>query len=227
MKLLLTSSGVSNESIEAALVDLLGKPISESSALVSATGMHPFPEGPSGAWRATSGQAESPFFSGLGWKSLGVLELTALPSIKQESWVPLLRETDALLVWGGHVMYLCYWMRQSGLADLLPSLTNLVYLGVSAGSIVMTPYNGDSEFNLGWLPEGSDVAREGDRALGLVDFTLRVHVDREGFNTTADVEEYAAGIPVPTYALDDQSAIKVLDGEVEVVSEGIWNVFNP
>ena len=228
MKLLLTSSGVSNESIEAALVDLLGKPISESSALVSATGMHPFPDGPRGAWRATSGQAaESPFFSGLGWKSLGVLELTALPSVKRESWVPLLRETDALLVWGGHVMYLCYWMRQSGLAELLPSLSNLVYLGVSAGSIVMTPYNGDSEFNLAWLPEGSEVAREGDRALGLVDFTVRVHVDREGFNTTADVEEYAAGIPVPTYALDDQSAIKVVDGEVEVVSEGTWNVFGP
>jgi dipeptidase E len=227
MKLLLTSSGVSNASIEEALVGLLGKPIAESSALVSATGMHPFPDGPRGAWRATSGQTESPFFSGLGWKSLGVLELTALPSIKEESWVPLLQDTDALLVWGGHVMYLCYWMRQSGLADLLPSLSNLVYLGVSAGSIVMTPYNGDADFNLEWLPEGSDVAREGDRALGLVDFTVRVHVDREGFNTMADVEEYATGIPVPTYALDDQSAIKVVDGEIEVVSEGTWKLFSP
>jgi dipeptidase E len=227
MKLLLTSSGVSNASIEDALVGLLGKPIAESSALVSATGMHPFPDGPRGAWRAVSGQTESPFFSGLGWKSLGVLELTALPSIKEESWVPLLQETDALLVWGGHVMYLCYWMRESGLAALLPSLSNTVYLGVSAGSIVMTPYNGDADFNIEWLPEGSEVAREGDRALGFVDFTVRVHVDREGFNTTADVEEYAAGIPVPTYALDDQSAIKVVDGEIEVVSEGTWKLFSP
>lgn len=227
MKLLLTSSGVSNRSIEAALVDLLGKPIAESSALVSATGMHPFPDGPRGAWRATSGQSESPYFSGLGWKSLGVLELTALPSIKKESWVPLLQETDALLVWGGHVMYLCYWMREAGLAELLPSLTDLVYLGVSAGSIVMTPYNGDAEFNVKSLPEGSDAAREGDRALGLVDFAVRVHVDREPFNTMAEVEEWAAGIPVPTYALDDDSAIKVVDGEVEVVSEGTWKLFGP
>ncbi len=67
-----------------------------------------------------------------------MLELTALPSIKAESWIPTLRESDALLVWGGHVMYLCYWMRQSGLADLLPSLSNTVYVGVSAGSIAMT-----------------------------------------------------------------------------------------
>lgn len=228
MKLLLTSSGVSNESIEAALVDLLGKPISESSALVSATGMHPFPDGPRGAWRATSGQAaESPFFSGLGWKSLGVLELTALPSVKRESWVPLLRETDALLVWGGHVMYLCYWMRESGLADLLPSLDNLVYVGVSAGSIVMTPYNGDVNFNLQTIPADSPATGEGDRGLGLVDFTLRVHVDREGFNSMADVEEYASEIPVHTYALDDESAIRVVDGTPEVVSEGNWKLFEP
>ncbi len=58
----------------------------------------------------------------LGWKSLGVLELTALPSIDEELWVPLVRETDALLVGGGDSLYLSHWMRQSGLADLLPSL---------------------------------------------------------------------------------------------------------
>jgi dipeptidase E len=226
MKLLLTSSGISNPSIEDALVELLGKPIAESSALIVPTAIYPFREGPSGAWRAICGKTDRPF-GGLGWKSLGVLELTALPSIEEESWVPVVRETDALLVWGGHVMYLCYWMRQSGLADLLPSLSDLVYVGVSAGSIVTTPYNGDVEFNLQTLPEGSDVAREGDRALGLVDFTVRVHVDREGFESMADVEKWAAGIPVPTYAIDDETAVRVIDGSPEVVSEGNWKLFEP
>jgi dipeptidase E len=226
MKLLLTSSGISNPSIENALVELLGKPIAESSALIVPTAIYPFREGPTGAWRAISGKTDSPF-SGLGWKSLGVLELTALPSIKEESWAPLVRETDALLVWGGHVMYLCYWMRQSGLADLLPSLSDLVYVGVSAGSIVMTPYNGDVEFNLQTIPEGSDATREGDRALGFVDFTVRVHVDREGFESMAEVEKWAAGIPVPTYAIDDETAIRVIDGSPEVVSEGNWKLFEP
>lgn len=226
MKLLLTSSGISNPSIEEALVDLLGKPIADSSALIVPTAIYPFPDGPGGAWRAISGQTESPF-SELGWKSLGVLELTALPSIKEESWVPKLRETDALLVWGGHVMYLCYWMRQSGLADLLPSLSKTVYVGVSAGSIVMTPHNPDVGFNLQWIPAGSDLAREGDRGLGLVDFAVTVHVDREGFNTSADVEKWASGLPVPTYALDDESAVRVIDGNVEVVSEGNWRLFTP
>lgn len=54
----------------------------------------------------------------LGWKSLGVLELTALPSIDTERWVPWVLETDVLLVNGGDALYLCHWMRQSGLADL-------------------------------------------------------------------------------------------------------------
>jgi dipeptidase E len=226
MKLLLTSSGISNPSIEDALVDLLGKPIADSSALVIPTAIYPFPDGAGGAWRAISGQTERPF-SGLGWKSVGVLELTALPSIKEESWVPNLRETDALLVWGGHVMYLAYWMRQCGLADLLPSLSKTVYVGVSAGSIVMTPHNPDVEFNLQWIPPGSDLAQEGDRGLGLVDFAVTVHVDTEGFNTSADVEKWASGIPVPTYALDDQTALKVAEGNIEVVTEGNWNLFNP
>ena len=76
MKLLLTSSGITNPSIEDALVELLGKPIADSSALVVPTAIYPFPDGPGGAWRAISGQTERPF-SGLGWESLGVLELTA------------------------------------------------------------------------------------------------------------------------------------------------------
>jgi dipeptidase E len=226
MKLLLTSSGIKNPSIENALVGLLGKPISESSALIVATAIYPFPDGPTSAWRVFNGTAQGPFAE-VGWKSLGALELTALPSINKESWVPQLQETDALLVWGGHVMYLCYWMRESGLADLLPSLDKLVYVGVSAGSIVMTPYNGDVEFNLGTIPADSPATREGDRGLGLVDFTLRVHVDREGFNSMADVERWASGIPVPTYALDDETAIRVVDGSSEVVSEGNWKRFEP
>ena len=226
MKLLLTSSGISNPSIEDALAGLLGKPMAESSALIVPTAIYPFREGPSNAWRLINGKAQGPLAE-VGWKSLGVLELTALPSIDRESWVPLVRETDALLVWGGHVMYLCHWMRQSGLAELLPSLDDLVYVGVSAGSIVTTPYNGDVEFNLRTLPAGSEATREGDRALGLVDFTLRVHVDREGFNSMDDVEAWAAGIPVPTYAIDDETAIRVVDGRPEVVSEGNWKLFEP
>lgn len=138
MKLLLTSSGIANASIHDALIGLLGKPIEESSALVIPTAIYPFPGGAGHAWEAISGRSKSPF-AGLGWKSLGVLELSVLPSIDEECWVPAVRETDALLVWGGDPVFLSYWMRRSGLADVLPSVpSETVYLGVSAGSIAAT-----------------------------------------------------------------------------------------
>jgi len=228
MKFLLTSSGISNPSISDALVELLGKPIAESSALFIPTAIYPFPGGAGMAWQAICGRAQSPLCE-LGWKSLGVLELTALPTIQKESWVPMVREADALLVWGGDVLYLCHWMRQSGLADLLPSLSESVYVGVSAGSIVVTPYNCDAEFDLQFVPTGSDMAAGADRALGLVDFTLYPHLDRADMPDTslANIERWASGIPVPTYAIDDETAIKVIDGTVGVVSEGNWKLFNP
>ncbi len=224
MKYLLTSAGIKNTSIRDALVDLLDKPIAESSALCIPTAMYGHPQvGPgTGAWQFISGQEPETPMCELGWKSLGVLELTALPSIDDERWVPLVRDTDVLLVAGGDALYLCHWMQQSGLADLLPSLRETVWVGLSAGSMVMTPSIG-KEF-VGWTPPiGSD------STLGIVDFSIFPHLDHSDLpeNTMADAERWAAGIPGPAYAIDDQTAIKVVDGTVEVVSEGHWKLFAP
>ena len=221
MKLLLTSGGVSNQSISDALVDMLGKPIAESTALCIPTAMYgKLPGTAVMTWRQIAGQSPSPLVE-LGWKSVGMLELTALPSIDAENWVPLVQETDALLVCGGDVLYLRHWMRSSGLADLFPSLSETVYVGLSAGSMVMAPHVGD-EF-VGWKPpEG------GDTALGMVEFSIFPHLDNPGCpeNTMADAEKWAARVPVPGYAVDDETAIKVVDGAVEVVSEGHWRLFD-
>jgi dipeptidase E len=218
MKYLLTSAGIKNTSIHNALVDLLGKPIAESSALCIPTAVYAIPGGAGHAWRFFSGQATTPMCE-LGWKSLGVLELTALPSIDDELWVPMIQETDVLLVNGGDPLYLCYWMRQSGLADLLPSL-RAVYVGLSAGSMVMTPNIGEDFVR--WKPPTG-----GDETLGLVDFSIFPHLDHEMLpdNSMADAERWAAGMSVPAYAIDDQTAIQVIDGAVEVVSEGHWKRF--
>ena len=221
MKLLLTSAGISNTSIHNALVDLLGKPITEASALFVPTAIYAIAGGADISRKVICGSLGDPFCE-LGWKSLGVLELTALPSIKQELWVPMLQETDALLVGGGDCQYLCYWMQQSGLADLLPSLLRkTVYVGLSAGSMIMTRF--------GTTYGGHTLPTESDKSLGLFDFALLPHLDYEGFpeNSLANLEKLAATIPVPSYAIDDQTAIKVTDGTVEVVSEGHWKLFTP
>jgi dipeptidase E len=221
MKFLLTSAAINNKSIHDALVDMLGKPIADSNALCIPTAMYGHPwVGPGvKAWQFISGKEENPMVD-LGWKSVGVLELTALPSIDEDRWVPLVRETDVLLVSGGDALYLSHWMRQSGLADLLPSL-HAVYVGMSAGSMVMAPNIGD--FFVGWTPPNGT-----DETLGLVDFAMFPHLDHEmlPYNTMANAEKWAAGMQGSSYAIDDQTAIKVIDGEVEVVSEGHWKLFS-
>jgi dipeptidase E len=221
MKLLLTSAGISNKSIHNALVDLLGKPVAESSALFVPTAIYALPGGGDKARRVICGSLGDPFCE-LGWKSLGLLELTTLPSVKKEIWVPMLQETDALLVGGGDCQYLCYWMQQSGLAELLPSLMHrMVYVGLSAGSMIMTRFG--TTYGHHTLPA------ESAKSLGLVDFALHPHLGYEGFsnNSRASLEKLAATLPMPSYAIDDQTAIKVTGGTVEVVSEGNWNLFTP
>jgi dipeptidase E len=221
LKLLLTSGGVTNTSIRDALVGLLGKPIGESSALCIPTAEYGHPMcTPASAWRFIAGQTPAPMCD-LGWKSVGVLELTALPSIGEERWVSWVREADVLLVDGGDATYLCHWMRQSGLADLLATLPETVWVGVSAGSMVMTPRIGDDFVT--W-PSATD-----DRTLGIVDFSIFPHLDNPdlSWNTIATAEEWAAGLSGPAYAIDDETAFKVVDGTVEVVSEGHWKLLTP
>ena len=242
MNFLLTSAGITNKSIHDALVDLLGKPIAESKALFIPTGIYPFPGGGRMAWDEICGKARTPFCQ-LGWKSLGLLELTALPSIDKKAWVPAVEETDALLVWGGDPLYLSYWMRQSGLTDLLPSLRReAVYVGVSAGSMAVSSLFGESyshprsssgnpltsEDVVFATPQGevtkTFVTAQG---AGLVDFALIPHMENKDHPdaSLANAEKWAAMLQVPTYAIDDQTAIKAVDGGVEVVSEGNWRLF--
>ncbi|WP_053846546.1 Type 1 glutamine amidotransferase-like domain-containing protein [Streptomyces sp. NRRL B-24085] len=220
MKLLLTDSGIKNASILDALTDLLGKPIAESSALCIPTAGYGAPDAdPGGPFRFISGRSPCPMTE-LGWKSVGVLELTALPSIEKARWVSWVQEADVLLVNGGDALYLCHWMRESGLAELLPSLPELVYVGLSAGSMVMTPRIGE-EF-VGWKPPTGT-----DSALGMVDFSIFPHLDHPACpeNTMAAAQRWAARIAGPAYAIDEQTAIKVKGSAVEVVSEGCWKLF--
>jgi len=220
MKLLLTSAGIRNPSLHDALLELLGKPIAECSALCIPTANYAQRGGAVRAWHFVSGREPRTPMCELGWKSLGVLELTALPSIDADHWVPAVRETDVLLVNGGDPMYLCHWMRQSGLADLLPSW-NGVYVGLSAGSMVMTPRIG-ADF-VRWKPPAG-----GDETLGLVGFSIFPHLDHPELphNTMAHAERWADAMPVPAYAIDDETALRVVDGHIEVISEGHWRLFD-
>lgn len=221
MKLLLTSAGISNKSIREALVALLAKPIEASTALFVPTAIYGIQGGAEIIRKVICGSLGDPFCEA-GWKSLGLLELTALPTMKRELWVPMLQNTDALLVGGGDCQYLCYWMQQSGLAEMLPSLLQkIVYVGLSAGSMVMTRFGTTYGHHM--------LSKDGDKCLGMVDFAIHPHLDHEQFpdNSLANQEKLAQILPVPSYMIDDETAIKVVDKNVEVVSEGNWKLFIP
>ncbi|MDM7830873.1 Type 1 glutamine amidotransferase-like domain-containing protein [Cellulomonas edaphi] len=215
MKLLLTSGGVTNPSIRAALEELTGKPVEQCHALVVPTAQwgHPLC-GPASVRRLVAAEHDSRHFTGLGWASLGVLELTALPTVGRARWEPWVRDADVLLVDGGDATYLAHWVRESGLADLLPSLTKTVWVGVSAGSMVMTPRIGPLFVEWQGAPD--------DRALGVVDFSIFPHLNAFPTNTPSAAEQWARDLDGPAYAIDEQTAISVVDGVVEVVSEGEW-----
>jgi dipeptidase E len=217
LKLLLSSGGITNPSIHAALVDLLGKPVAEAHALLVPTAQWGHPMcGPAGVHRSIAVDPQQ-HFSGLGWASLGVLELTALPTIAAERWEPWLREADVLLVDGGDATYLCHWMRESGLAELLPTLPDKVWVGMSAGSMVLTPRIGP-EF-VHWAQPDDDAG------LGVVDFSIFPHLNYFPDNNPEAAARWAAALGNPSYAIDEQTAIKVVDGVAEVVSEGEWTRF--
>lgn len=242
MRALLTSSGIKNRSIHDALVGLLGKPIAESRALFIPTAIYPFPGGPDMAWRAMSGEAS---MCQLGWRSLGLLELTALPHIDEAAWVPAVRDADALLFWGGDPLFLARWMRRSGLTALLPTLRpEAVYVGVSAGSIAAAatfvetyrepPHGKDEPLHAEPIvfasPEG-DIHRllVTGQGAGLVDFAVIPHFEHPEHRdaSVANAAAWAARIPSATYAIDDESAVRVVDGAIDVVSEGRWQRFPP
>ena len=223
VKLLLTSGGVTNDSIRRRLEHMLGKPFDRCRALLIASAQWGQPHcTPETVWKTVAGAWEgSTNLVGLGWASIGLLEVTALPSIGADRWMPWVREADALLVDGGEAVYLAHWMRESGLADLIPTLRETVWVGVSAGSMVMTPRIGPAFVD--WQPDGTD------ETLGIVDFSIFPHLDYPGWsgNTTEQAHRWAGELGAPAYAIDDQTAICVIDGVVDVVSEGRWERLGP
>jgi dipeptidase E len=244
MKLLLTSAGISNTSIRSALVDLLGKPIAEANALFVPTGVYPFRYGQRYAWNPIGGES-APSMCQLGWKSVGILELSVLPSIDKNNWLPSLTEADVLLVWGGDPLFLSYWMRESGLTDLLSSLLDkLVYVGVSAGSMIVASIFAETyseDRSCAGIPLTSEEiifsSSEGQthstlvtaNGIGLTNFALIPHFENKDHQDASSInaEKWASKLPVPVYAIDDETAIKIKDGSIEVISEGQWKLFTP
>jgi len=213
MKLLLTSNGLSNESISRALFELVGKPASETTIVFIPTAVN--------VTRGDKGWFINDLYNikKQGCKFIDIVDISALP---KEIWLPKLEKGDVLFFSGGNTVYLMHWLEESGLAELLPELLKTrVYAGISAGSIVTNPnLAGSNDDKKKYCEENFGYRSEA--ALNLVDFYIKPHFNSPSHPTSRKeiIEKLAAETGKTVYALDDESALKVIDGNVEIISEG-------
>ena len=231
MKLLLTSAGITNDSISNALIELLGGLTEKASIAVIPTAHNPVQGDKS--WVL---EEDLLLPHELGWKRFSIVDLAAVHSLDKRLWWPQLENADVLLFGGGNTFYLSYWLQKTGVFNVIPKwLQTKVYVGISAGSQMA----GDNlHVTTEALEKGYDLrddeydelgpkGQSSGKSLKLVPFVFRPHLNAPHFPKIREdtMREAAKHIDVPVYALDDQSALKVVDSYTEVVSEGTWQLF--
>lgn len=214
MKLLLTSEGLYNKSIEKAFFDLVGKSANKIKLTVIPTSAH----------MAATNNKTFVFetFGTLGKLGLGQIDIADIAAIPKDEFLPRLEKADAIFVIGGNVKFLLDWMKKTGLYELLPELIRTkVYVGCSAGSIMMGKKLTTSPA-IARIKEGF----KGENGFGFVDFSIRPHHGRaDKFTSTKDLQKIADQFETDLYAIDDDTAIMVNDGKIKIISEGKWEKF--
>ena len=208
MKLLLTSSGLSKRDIGRALYDMVGKPASDCRVgfIPTAANVEPHIKG----WLI--GQMNQ--LQRYGFYQIDIVDISA----DGVDWRARLDDCDVLWLSGGNTFHLLDQVRKTGFDQWLKdNIESKVYVGGSASSILMTP-----SIEIASPIDENIVSLNDLTGLGYVDFEINVHCNAEAIEETA---EYAKTRPNDVYALDDLSAIKVVDETVEVISGGTWKLY--
>lgn len=218
MKLLLTSGGITNKSIANALFDLVGKKPEDISLVFIPT-----------ASNVEKGSKDWLIDDLINLKKLNLksIEIADISAIDKKLWLPRMEEADVLFFEGGNSYHLMEWLNKSGLTEILSDLLKTrIYVGLSAGSMVT---GRDLTLKQSQILYGEDWERKEDMAgLGFVDFYFLPHLNSPHFNLQVEgnIREAVKDISGKVYAMDDNSALKVVDGKIEVVSEGKYLIFN-
>ncbi|MEN9390675.1 MAG: hypothetical protein RLZZ283_775 [Candidatus Parcubacteria bacterium] len=208
MKLLLTSAGIRNKSLADSLQALAGKVPAELKVGFIQTAANIEPGNKD--WFLT--QLERLHSYGYQW--IDIIDIADAGV----DWRQRVAVVDVLVVSGGNTFYLLDQMRKSGFDQWLKeNIDSKVYVGISAGSIVMTPSIAIAGIDNGDINYSAVTDLTG---LAFVPFEVSPHtpesVSHEGN------KKYKQGIQNELYALDDSSAIQVVGGDVKVISEGVW-----
>jgi len=228
MKLLLTSGGLYNQSMVKALAELVGKPFEQTKVVFIPTAAN---AEKGNKWWLVDDYVR---FQMLNLQEFDIVDIAAMP----KTWKDRIKDADVIVVGGGNNFYLSYWLEKSGFFDELEELLKTkVYVGISAGSMIVADSNKISSEVLGKYgtdfvdheyEEFGPVGESLDKSAKLVPFAVRPHLNSTFFPKIREVflAEVAKHLTVPMYALDDQSALKIIDGNVEVISEGSWKKYN-
>ncbi len=216
MKLLLTSSGLTNNSIARALFELTGKRPQNTTVTYIPTASNVEPGDKD--WLITD-------LMNLKKQNFKSIEITDISAVDAKIWKPSLERADVLFFEGGNTYHLMRWLNKSGLSEMLPDLLkNKVYVGVSAGSMVTNP---DLSLKLSQVIYEEDMLETDElKGLHFVDFYFLPHLNSKYFRKMRreNIEKFGNNISRPIYALDDNCALKIVDDEIEVISEGEWFV---
>lgn len=218
MKLLLTSAGLSNETIVKALSDLVGLPNDKIHIAFIPTAANV--EDGSKEWLIDD-------YSNIKKQNYGFIDIVDISALPKDIWLPRIKKANVIFVGGGNTFYLVSWLTKSGLEEVLPELLKTrVYVGISAGSMAATVNLRMSTSQKSYSEKVFPL--KDDRGLGFVNFHVRPHLNSEHFPKLRIkfIGEIAKEIPEPVYAIDDNTAVVVNDNKIEVVSEGTWKKFN-
>jgi dipeptidase E len=219
MKLLLTSGGLSNNSIISSFKKLTEKPFNELNLAFIPTAAN-IEAGDKTDWFIK----DLEICKNLSFKSIDLVDISALP---KKIWTKRLEESNVIMVEGGNTYHLMYWVKKSGLEKLLPELLKTrVYIGISAGSMIMAPDIASSSSEKGIVEAIGEKIE--DKGLGFVNFLVEPHINSPYFPdlTFENFEMQSKKVEFPIYALDDNSAIEVIDNKITLISEGNWKKFN-
>lgn len=218
MKLLLTSGGLTNDSIVSALFELVGKKPEDTKVVFIPTASNV--EVGSKDWLIND-------LVNLQKRNFEEIDIVDISAVEEKIWKPKLEKADVLFFEGGNTYHLMEWINKSGLVNILPELLKTkIYVGVSAGSMVT---NKDLALKISQVVYDEDLDKTKEmKGLHYVDFYFLPHLNSEYFENVRRgfIEKTTEGMSDTIYAMDDQSALKVIDGKIDVVTEGEWFVIN-
>jgi dipeptidase E len=222
MKLLLTSFGIANESMKKSLHSMLGKDFSEAKLVLIPTAS--VAENSEHSWFVK----EMNQVFNMGWKEFHIVPLNGLP---KSVIVERLKTADVIYTTGGSVYHLARSISINGLTeDFAKLLEEKVYVGSSAGSMIFSRHLNRRSADL--FDETKDLTILGTETIAspfnYFDWYIKPHLYSEEFPERTDpwIEKKASEVDFKIYAIDDQTAVQVIDGKVDFVTEGKWREFN-